>query len=97
MKRSQMRKITNIALAVLLSLSFTEASADEKRSASCDAFWQIHHVSGTDYCTFSTPWETKRGNYTVPAGVSGIFGNPKYYGWHLHVDYDGKDDYWHKR
>lgn len=57
----------------------------------------MYHVSGTDYCTFSTPWETKRGNYTVPAGVSGIFGNPKYYGWHLHVDYDGKDDYWHKR
>ena len=40
---------------------------------------------------------TVTGNFTVPQGISGIFGNPRNNGWKLLKDHIGRRDYWEKK
>lgn len=70
----------------------------EHRVASCDVGWTIDRRSGLDKCfmekiVFGNKVRVD-GQYTVPQGMTGLFGNPENNGWNLRRDHVGVSDYW---
>ena len=86
-----------LLMAVLLAISLTGvAQASDTRSSSCDWGWYLVVKSGTDLCKMNTPFGVITGKYTVPAGVTGLIGDPRRNGWRLLKDFKGYRDYWRK-
>ena len=86
-----------LMVAILLATSLTNvAQATDTRSSSCDFGWNLTVKNGTDLCKMRTPWGTITGQYTIPAGTSGLAGNPRRHGWKLLRDFKRSRDYWRK-
>ncbi|MCC7100258.1 MAG: hypothetical protein IT500_11775 [Rubrivivax sp.] len=72
----------------------------EMRVASCDMGWTIDRNNGKDKCFMERIVFGNRvridGQYTIPAGSTGVIGNPEGLGWDLRTDHSGNVDYWAK-
>jgi hypothetical protein len=72
----------------------------ELRKAVCDIGWSIDRNTGTDKCFIEQVVFGNKGRvdgqYTIPAGTTGITGNPETHGWDLKKDHIGNVDYWAK-
>lgn len=93
-----MKFLKKLTLPLLIGLSMTGlAQASDIRSSDCDAGWDLVIKGGKDLCTSRNIWGQVIGNYTIPSGTSGFFGDPKWYGWDLKVDHSNNHDYWEKK
>lgn len=82
--------ISNIAQAEEIDRDLV--ACHKLNKAVCDMFWKYTTKEGEDYCSF----KGKRGEYTIPQGTIGMWGDPRTFGWILKKDYIGKRDYWCK-
>jgi hypothetical protein len=67
------------------------------RNAACDAAWVIERDvdDKKDACFLNLPIGRTKGNYTIPAGTTGLTGHPSRDGWSLRVE--GGADKWEKK
>ena len=64
----------------------------ELKKAVCDIFGKYDTREGEDACFFNG----KKGKYTIPQGTTGLWGDPRNFGWILKKDYISNRDYWCK-